>query len=527
MPDFSIQRANTRIDIHQTELHQPTATDKTSHCCEPLLNNTIDNPLTAPTSVITRWNEKSVVTNQQIEANISRLASESTAAHKTVDSLLSNLVKLFVRAEGNELTAVTKMLHAYTGDNAITKMTDGSIIKEKPDFSIVGQLSAGGFTRIISEARQNGVRSDRADTEPLTLREKATAYYDLTNSAYFRDTLEKIYSSPELKSEFKDIIDIGYLESKKFATARGSTKEKPLPDQLKLYTFKNENKFNASENPELYQVTKQVKGQEVISNPALAGNSLTAVQGDFRETALDKNKDGVWSTAASLEANDRLTSRELTFASLNPRNRLDRTDYQFGRSEPVKAHQELAKENIIVQRGNGFSVWNVKENTGFSKDAALHNLPTVAAPSGTTDRFITAARLLGAGLKNDLALGTPTHGESTDQSIQRGEREMKELTRWLATGYLVDDNHHSMIEVNLGAANHGLTPQWGLNLYTEPFSSPIHAKGFSVSSQEILAQLEVEGRDDVHTDYSTFKKDLYGGSRATVNADGSIKTSSR
>ncbi|MEK9497140.1 hypothetical protein V2H77_11870 [Photorhabdus sp. P32] len=509
MPDFSIQRANTRIDIPQNELHQPAATDKTCQCCEPLLNNTIDNPLTAPTSTITRWNEKSVVTNKQIEANISRLASESTAAHKTVDSLLSNLVKLFVRAEGNELTAITKMLNAYTGD--------------KPGFGIVGQLGAGGFTRIISEARQNGARPDRAGTEPLTLREKATAYYDLTNSAYFRDTLEKIYSSPELKSEFKDIIDIGYLESKNFAPARGSTKEKPLPDQLALYTFKNENKFNASENPELYQVTKQVNGQEVISNPALAGNSLTKVQNDFRASA--PGKDSVWSTAASLGANDRLTSRELAFASLNPRNRLDRTDYQFGRSEPVKAHQELAKENIIVQRGNGFAVWNVKEDTGFSKDAALHNLPTVAAPSGTTDRFITAARLLGAGLKNDLALGTPTNGESADQSIQRGEREMKELTRWLATGYLVDDNHHSMIEVNLGAANHGLAPQWGLNLYTEPFSSPIHAKGFSVSSQDISAQLE--RRDDVHTDYSTFRKDLYGGSRATVNADGSIKTSSR
>ncbi|WP_445375189.1 hypothetical protein ACSLVK_04955 [Photorhabdus tasmaniensis] len=509
MPHFSIQRADTRIDINHNELHQAASTDKTCHCCEPLLNNTIDNPLTAPTSVITRWNEKSVVTNKQVEANISRLASESTAAHKTVDSLLSNLVKLFVRVEGNELTAITKMLNAYTGD--------------KPGFSILGQLGAGGFTRIISEAQQSGVRPDRANTEPLTLREKATAYYDLTNSAYFRDTLEKIYSSPELKSEFKDIIDIGYLESKNFAPARGATKENPLPDQLALYTFKNENKLNASENPELYQVTKQEKGKEVTSNPALAGNSLTKVQSDFRTPAPDK--DNVWSSAASLEADNRLTNRELAFARLNPRNRLDRTDYQFGRSEPIKAHQELAKENIIVQRGNGFAVWNVKENTGFSKDAALHNLPTVAAPSGTTDRFITAARLLGAGLKNDLSLGTPTHGESPEQSIQRGEREMKELTRWLATGYLVDDNHHSMIEVNLGAANHGLESQWGLNLYTEPFSSPIYAKGFSISSQEILAELE--SREDVRTDYSTFNKDLYGGSRAAVNADGSIRANSR
>ncbi|WP_051225605.1 hypothetical protein [Photorhabdus temperata] len=270
-------------------------------------------------------------------------------------------------------------------------------------------------------------------------------------------------------------------------------------------------------------MTKQEKGQEVISNPALAGSSLTKVQRDFRTQAPDK--DSVWSSAASLEADNRLTNRELEFARLNPRNRLDRTDYQFGQSGPIKAHQELAKENIIVQRGNGFAVWNVKENTGFSKDAALHNLPTVAAPSGTTDRFITAARLLGTGLKNDLSLGTPANGESPEQSIQRGEREMKELTRWLATGYLVDDNHHSMIEVNLGAANHGLASQWGLNLYTEPFSSPIHAKGFSISSQEILAELE--NREDVHTDYSTFRKDLYGGSRAVINADGSIKTNSR
>ncbi|MCT8350013.1 hypothetical protein LGZ99_23135, partial [Photorhabdus temperata] len=107
MSNLSIQSANTRIDINHNELSQATSTDKTCHCCEPLLNNTIDNPLTAPTSVITQWNEKSVVTNKQIEANISRLASESTAAHKTVDSLLSNLVKLFVRVEGNELTAIT------------------------------------------------------------------------------------------------------------------------------------------------------------------------------------------------------------------------------------------------------------------------------------------------------------------------------------------------------------------------------------------------------------------------------------
>ncbi|WP_217273971.1 hypothetical protein [Shewanella sp. VB17] len=202
-------------------------------------------------------------------------------------------MKLFVKVEGNELTATTRMLNAYT--------------RNAPALGVIGQLAAGGYTRIIDEAKYGGPHNEMVDKEPVSLREKSTAYFNITNSSYFSEVLEKIHQSPELKEQLKGIIDINYLESKEFAPPRGSTKENPLPDKLALYTFKNENINNASKNPELYQVTKNIKGKEVSNNPALVGGSLTAVQRDFREPS--PHKDSTWSTAADLKADNRLTER--------------------------------------------------------------------------------------------------------------------------------------------------------------------------------------------------------------------------
>ncbi len=446
----------------------------------------------------------SVSQNRQLEANLARVASESPASHKTIDTLLASLTRLFTLVEGNELKATASMFSSYSS--------------EVPNFGVIGQLGAGGLTRILDEARQGGLRAHRAAEEPLTLREKATAFFNLTNSAYFRQTLERIHGSSELKQRVAGLVDVPYLESKQFGAARGSTPEKPLPEQLMLYTFNNENTQDASQNPHLYASTKMVNGQAVETNPAKAGASLTKVQNDFREAAPLASR--VWVSADALKADDRLTRRELDFARLNPRNRFDRDHGQFGDQGPVRGQANLPLSQTVVPRGNGFAVWNVKPDTGFAKDAALQHKPVVAGPSGTTDRFMTAARLLGKGLVSGLGLDQPKAGESREQADTRAQREMKELVRWMATGYLVDDNHHSMIEVNLGAANHGLPAQWGPSLYREPFSAPISARGFSVSNSAVMRGLE--NQPHVNTGYERFRQDLQGGNRAKVTADGRI-----
>ncbi|MGL4871809.1 MAG: hypothetical protein ACRC48_16745 [Aeromonas veronii] len=492
IPNVTLSGISVQVQAPQ-DLQGNGTTAASTRAALPLLSESV-----RPSA---QWQQNSVTDNKQIEATLARLASESPAAHQTIDALLSTLTALFSRVEGNELKATTRMLASYAPDT--------------PSYTIVGQLAAGGFAKIMDEVRHGG---PRAGGEPLTLREKATAFLDITNSAYFRETLERVHGSPELKARLADLLDIGYLETKQFGPARGATKERPLPDQLALYTFANENPKDASDNVHLYEQSKRVDGEIRISNPAKAGGSLTKVHNDFREKPAHAND--VWSSAADLLADQRLTGRELAFARSNPRNREDRGGEQFGAQGPVRSGQSLPLDQTIVQRGNGFAVWQVKEETGFAQDASLNHKPVVAGPSGTTDRFMTAARLLGKGVVDGLGLSQPKPGEAKEQAAARADREMKEMVRWMAVGYLVDDNHHSMVEVNLGAANHGLPAQWGVNLYTEPFSAPIQSERVAISSQEVLDVLE--SRSVTETHYERFHYDL-AQSNATVAADGSLR----
>lgn len=458
-------------------------------------------PLNAPAVNNIKWKNNCVANNRQIEANLARFASESPAAHKTVDALLATLNKLFILVEKDEIKVAVNMLRSYTSD--------------VPNFSVVGQLGAGGFSRIMAAARHGVVHKGQ---EPLTLREKATAFYNLTNSIYFRETLEKIHGSLELQERAADIVNITYLRSKPFSPARGCTKERPLADQLAIYTFENENKRDASENVHLYEEIKEINGQKIRNNSARAGSSLTKSQNDFRDR--NEHADMAWISAADLMADKRMTKRELAFARCNARNRMDRDVGQFGYQGPVKWLGALPMEQTVVARGNGFVIWKVKEGTGFFQDARLQHKPTVGGPSGTTDRFMTAARLLGNGLISELQLNQPKANETRAESDKRAEREMKELVRWMATGYLVDDNHHSMIEVNLGAANHGLGAQWGTSLYCEPFTAPIKIGGITISNEEIMRI--VESQPAVKTRYENYRYDLQGGSGAKFWPDGRI-----
>src|SRR5450830_254632 len=150
------------------------------------------------------WKNNSIANHKQIEANFARLACESPAAHKTVDALLATLTKLFILVEKDELRATTNMLRSYVSDT--------------PNFSVVGQLGAGGFSRIMAEARHGGALPLRNGQEALTLREKATAFYNLINSTYFRETMEQIHGSPALQELAAGLVDTRYLGSKQFSS---------------------------------------------------------------------------------------------------------------------------------------------------------------------------------------------------------------------------------------------------------------------------------------------------------------------
>ncbi|MBY0444283.1 MAG: hypothetical protein K2Q15_03630 [Burkholderiales bacterium] len=434
------------------------------------------------------WHNNSVDQNRQIERNLGRLASESPIAHETANALLIVLSNLFTRVEGNELKAMTLMLASYS--------------PESPGYAVVGQLAAGGFARIISEVKHNHQRN-ADELEPLTLREKAVVFDMLIRSNYFRETMEKVYSSLVLKAKVADLLGIGYLETKQLAPAYRSTKENPLPDQLAIYNFENINQSDASNNVQLYEQVRIIAGKQQIINPAKAGSSLTKHQNDYREKPSHGK---AWISSADLLEDKRLTKRELEFARTNPKNRIDRTTEQFGQQKPVKAQTGLPLEQIIVERGNGFAMWDIKNGTGFQKDTELNHKPIVAGPSGTTDRFMVAARLLGKGVTDTLGLGAQQLGETLLQASERAEREMKELVSWVAVGYLVDDNHHSMIEVDLGAANHGLPVHWGSNLYTEPFSGQINTKKNSISNKDVVEPLENSAIVETH--YDRFHYDL-------------------
>lgn len=128
-----------------------------------------------------------------------------------------------------------------------------------------------------------------------------------------------------------------------------------------------------------------------------------------------------------------------------------------------------ADADLQVLRDHGGDVWRVRPESNFAKRADEAGKPVVAGPSGSTHRLMSAARLLGPGCRE--ALGIDDEGA------------LKELIRYAAYGYLVQDRHHSMLEVNLGAAAHGLAEQWDDSLYTQPFSQAIQGRGFTLDNQ--------------------------------------------
>jgi hypothetical protein len=551
---------------------QPTA---------PQLVDATPRSLVAANAVKLKHDTGSVETNKAIEVQISRLASESSAAHHTADALLKSVFKLAESIEG-EKTARLNLLSTYLG-------AEGN-----PSLTVIGQNDAGAFGKLVNDvlhdratpahhSKDDGAQAAHKDHTPKsghssdqawTLREKGTAFFNLTNSTYFNGLVQKVKNTAEQAvkdkekgltnspaqqklEQLRQLVDIERVSNLKTASA-DNPHARP---GLEIYTNINESGKVQTDNPELYAVKD--KDGNLKKNPASLDDakkgSLAAHQNDYRAAPLIKDeqnpdkpraelsdKGRVFTTAQQLLNEGRLTDRELRLAQSSPRNHISRTDYQFGTQMGLTAKQALEKDStlsqdhalslelqnafsrdsqlnldeVIVQRGNGFAVWNVKKGTAFAKDAEAHAKPTVAGPSGTTDRFMTAARLLGPATVKDLGLQGP-----------KADTQLKELTRWLATGYLVDDNHHSMVEVSLGAANHGLDAQWGSDLYVSPFSEEIQSSKFKISSDQVMTELD--DMSDVQVDRN-YRRDLKAGldwkdgsnrvsERAVLNARGDIE----
>jgi hypothetical protein len=522
-----------------------------------------------------------VETNKVIEVQISRLASESVAAHHTADALLKSVFKLAENIEG-EKTARLNLLSTYLG-------AEGN-----PSLTVIGQNDAGAFGKLVNDVlhdratpkhrsgddgaqaahKDHTPKSGHSSDQAWTLREKGTAFFNLTNSTYFNGLVQKVKATAEKAkteqangltntpaqqklAQLSELVDIERISNLKTASA-DNPHARP---GLEMYTNINESGKLQTDNPELYAVKD--KDGNLKKNPASLDDakkgSLAAHQNDYRAAPLiedeqnpDKpraelsDKGRVFTTAQQLLDEGRLSDRELRLAQSSPRNHISRTDYQFGtqsgislhhamktdrmlrrddakalvKENAIKSNSQLSLDQVIVQRGNGFAVWNVKKGSAFAKDAEAHAKPTVAGPSGTTDRFMTAARLLGPATVKDLGLQGP-----------KADTQLKELTRWLATGYLVDDNHHSMVEVSLGAANHGLDAQWGSDLYTSPFSEEIQSSKFKISSDQVMTELD--DMSDVKVDRN-YRRDLKAGldwkdgsnrvsERAILNARGDIE----
>ncbi|MGC3030431.1 hypothetical protein ACPUER_35865 [Burkholderia sp. DN3021] len=138
---------------------------------------------------------------------------------------------------------------------------------------------------------------------------------------------------------------------------------------------------------------------------------------------------------------------------------------------------EFAKNNAIplddikIQSGYGKSVWRPASDSDFNKRASDANLPVLAGVSGTTFWFMLAGRILAPGAKAELEI--------------EDDRAWSELMRFALYADLVQDEHHSFVEVNAGAAEQGLEMQWNEVIYLEPFSNRIGNRKFSIGNEEM------------------------------------------
>ncbi len=166
-----------------------------------------------------------------------------------------------------------------------------------------------------------------------------------------------------------------------------------------------------------------------------------------------------------------ISQQELAYHRHNPLNQPGQQQ-RIGFAIPAPTDDQLQ-----VLRGYGREIWQVNPDCDFARHAAQAGKPTLAGPSGSASRMLAVALLLAPACQQQLGV------EDT--------QALKELVRYAAYGYYGQDDHHSMLEVNLGVASHGMTEQWDDQLYEQPFSQPIKGKGINIDNsahQHLLSQ---------------------------------------
>ncbi|RMO88790.1 Type III effector HopT1-1 [Pseudomonas syringae pv. philadelphi] len=189
----------------------------------------------------------------------------------------------------------------------------------------------------------------------------------------------------------------------------------------------------------------------------LVTSGWAAQAGEIRE----KIGQARYETASNLNKT-LISARELAFHRHNPVNHPS--------AQPnVGFDKDLPEESDLqILRGYGSSVWGVKPDSDFARRAEESAKPVIAGPSGTASRLVSVARFLAPACLKRLDI--------------ESEQGFKELVRYACYAYLGQDSHHSMLEVNLGVAPHGMPEQWDDTLYTEPFSHSIKGNGFGVDN---------------------------------------------
>ncbi|WCN11909.1 type III effector [Marinomonas mediterranea] len=171
--------------------------------------------------------------------------------------------------------------------------------------------------------------------------------------------------------------------------------------------------------------------------------------------------------AGALISEGKISQRELAFHRHNAVNQSGNQD-KVGFNIPPPSTDELK-----VLRGYGKDIWKIKPDSDFAQKADQHQKPVIAGPSGSAARFMAVAKLLEPHCQAQLGVSD--------------ERSLTELTRFACYAYFLQDSHHSMLEINLGAAEQGLDEQWDDSLYNEMFSQPIQGKGFEVNTDMLSA----------------------------------------
>ena len=362
-----------------------------------------------------------VVASRNGEISLAQQIARHPAARCAVSALLGSAIDLVTRVYG-EMEGALKIIQAVSP--AIESQPNGRASVVSAQFTSVGSVGWNGIN--ILKVRQSG-----------DFREQCTQFDTLVNSPMFKDLLVEIATRPDLSEKCQDLVYLPFLRQ--------------------AYEQNSDNLYRYSSDFKL--------AQDQSRQPPPNGVAPYAVD-----------------SAASLVDTRGLTVNQLKYHLQNPINGASPATVLH----PAKTVRDFAAINHInlaevkVVSDYGDAAWVPVETSDFVQKSHFAGLPVAAGPSGTTNRFMMAGRLLAPGGQRKLGLPPAQDGARPADRLA-----YLELMRFALYGFLVADRHHSFSEVNAGAAEHGLAPQCGREIYSAPFSADISGRDFDCGNQDL------------------------------------------